>query len=201
MQVTKTKKRTKGALLLESLKSNKKTDNQHADLPDCYMEGRHNMQSTTSDSLTTPKSKYWPPEELDDLYQIISTARADGELEETEFNSRMTAIFGTDVTDEGADDFLSFLDTLLQKTSQSGYSFDKNVFEEDMLKLLGDVSVNVKPIIPVTKVHIEKLRSLQMRLPQFTRAFVAWIQTLESHIGNSASTMSNNSEVTGRYYK
>jgi hypothetical protein len=93
--VTKTKKRTKGALLLESLKSNKKTDNQHADLPDCYMEGRHNMQSTTSDSLTTPKSKYWPPEELDDLYQIISTTRADGELEETEFNSRMTAIFGT----------------------------------------------------------------------------------------------------------
>ena len=71
-----------------------------------------------------------------------------------------------------------------------------------MLKLLGDVSVNVKPIIPVTKVHIEKLRSLQMRLPQFTRAFFAWIQTLESHIGNSASiTMSSNSEVTGRYYK
>ena len=94
--ITKTKRRTKAAILLENLKVNKVIDNQDAELSSKYSENRNITVTTVSASVSAPISEtnYWPPKELDNLFPILPCINGDGTLDVDSFTETMENIFG-----------------------------------------------------------------------------------------------------------
>ena len=94
--ITKTKRRTKAAILLENLKDNKVIDNQDAELSSKYSENRNITVTTVSASVSAPISEtnYWPPKELDNLFPILPCINGDGTLDVDSFTETMENIFG-----------------------------------------------------------------------------------------------------------
>ena len=94
--ITKTKRRTKAAILLENLKVNKVIDNQDAELSSKYSENRNITVTTVSASVSAPISEtnYWPPKELDNLFPILPCINGDGTLDVDSFTETIENIFG-----------------------------------------------------------------------------------------------------------
>ena len=94
--ITKIKRRTKAAILLENLKVNKVIDNQDAELSSKYSENRNITVTTVSASVSAPISEtnYWPPKELDNLFPILPCINGDGTLDVDSFTETMENIFG-----------------------------------------------------------------------------------------------------------
>ena len=90
--VTKTKRRTKAAILLENLKDNKVIDNQDAELSSKYSENRN--ITVTSVSAPISETNYWPPEEGDNLRPILPCRKGNGSLDVDFFTEEMENIYG-----------------------------------------------------------------------------------------------------------
>ena len=90
--ITKIKRRTKAAILLENLKVNKVIDNQDAELSSKYSENRY--ITVTSVSASISETNYWPPEELDNLFPILRCIKGDGTLDVDSFTETMENIYG-----------------------------------------------------------------------------------------------------------
>ncbi len=86
--ITKTKKRTQAAILLENLKDNKVIDNQHAERSSKYSENRNITVTSVSAPISDTsisETNYWPPEELDNLFPILPCIKGDGTLDVDSF--------------------------------------------------------------------------------------------------------------------
>ena len=90
--ITKTKRRTKAAILLENLKDNKVIDNQDAELSSKYSENRN--ITVTSVSAPISETNYWPPEEADNLRPILPCIKGNGTLDVDFFTEEMENIYG-----------------------------------------------------------------------------------------------------------
>jgi hypothetical protein len=90
--ITKTKRRTKAAILLENLKDNKVIDNQDAELSSKYSENRN--ITVTSVSAPISETNYWPPEEGDNLRPILPCRKGNGSLDVDFFTEEMENIYG-----------------------------------------------------------------------------------------------------------
>ena len=90
--ITKTKRRTKAAILLENLKSNKVLDNQHAELSSKYSENRN--ITVTSVSAPISETNYWPPEKADNLFPILPCIKGNSTLDVDFFTEEMEKIYG-----------------------------------------------------------------------------------------------------------
>jgi hypothetical protein len=90
--ITKTKRRTKAAILLENLKDNKVIDNQDAELSSKDSENRN--ITVTSVSAPISETNYWPPEEADNLFPILPCIKGNGTLDVDFFTEEMENIYG-----------------------------------------------------------------------------------------------------------
>ena len=90
--ITKTKKRTKAAILLENLKDNKVIDNQDAELSSKYSENRN--ITVTSVSAPISETNYWPPEKADNLFPILPCIKGNSTLDVDFFTEEMEKIYG-----------------------------------------------------------------------------------------------------------
>ena len=90
--ITKTKRRTKAAILLENLKSNKVLDNQDAELSSKYSENRN--ITVTSVSAPIYETNYWPPEKADNLFPILPCIKGNSTLDVDFFTEEMEKIYG-----------------------------------------------------------------------------------------------------------
>ena len=90
--ITKTKRRTKAAILLENLKSNKVLDNQDAELSSKYSENRN--ITVTSVSAPISETNYWPPEKADNLFPILPCIKGNSTLDVDFFTEEMEKIYG-----------------------------------------------------------------------------------------------------------
>jgi hypothetical protein len=93
VRLTKTKKQTKAAIILQTVKDNQQTNNQHIELPPKLNEDRND--TVTLKAIPTSETSYWPPEELDDLFPIIPSIQKDGTLDEDYFQENMKRLFGS----------------------------------------------------------------------------------------------------------
>ena len=95
--ITKTKKRTKAAILLENLKDNKVIDNQETELSSKYSENRNITVTSVSAPISDTsisETNYWPPEELDNLFPILPCIQSNGTLDVDSFTEEMEKIYG-----------------------------------------------------------------------------------------------------------
>ena len=95
--ITKTKKKTKAAILLENLKDNKVVDNQETERSSKYSENRNitvkSVSAPISDTSIS-ETNYWPPEELDNLFPILPCIQSNGTLDVDSFKEEMEKYTG-----------------------------------------------------------------------------------------------------------
>jgi hypothetical protein len=95
--ITKTKRRTNAAILLENLKDNKVIDNQDTELSSKYSENRNITVTSVSapiSDISISETNYWPPEELDNLFPILPCIQENGTLDVDSFKEKMEKIYG-----------------------------------------------------------------------------------------------------------
>ena len=95
--ITKIKKRTNAAILLENLKDNKVIDNQHTELSSKYSENRNitvTSESAPFFDTSFSETNFWPPEELDNLFPILPCIQGNSALDVDTFAEVMGKIYG-----------------------------------------------------------------------------------------------------------